>query len=513
MLDLNQISIIFPNGNERILGRQIEISWQRPYISSFDRSGSKEIEIFFTDNYIDDQKTSWSRIARVPYTAEKFIWNFGDRFRSDNCRVAIRTVDSSGKRTILFKSAANFSIFKSVPRSPSVISPSRNMRYSNTVPIILDYQDVIDSSSNRDRVFIYYRSIKKSIPLTAIKERVAIGTGPINWDVSDLPNSDDYELVAFSSDDYGRRSNEVVINNISIFNEGYFIRDFFPPEGFMVINDGDDYTSDTRVRAKLFTYDESTGIHGVKFSELSSEAPHDEISVSSPQFYSESMITNVKDEDGRGVLSAIIQDFGGNRSDPQEESGLFLPPQGKRNFRSLFDTNSTTEIVDLLSTPPSGGEDFGSIHFITSGDKFSLFEMPRELPGAYVELAALPIECNLIAKYSEVIYLSGISSTRNLNLLRYNGTEVEVVYSLSDTESEITAMKQLGSSLYVGCLNGDIYKFDGSSLVLDSNVGGPPSHMLRVGSQMYILVKNINSFYIHNGSSITKLDMESNIIN
>jgi len=332
----------------------------------------------------------------------------------------------------------------------------------------------------------------------------------MEWDVSDLPNSDDYELVIFSSDDYGSRSNEVVIKDVSIFNEGYFVRDFFPPEGFIVINGGESYTDNTRIRAKIFAYDESTGIHGVKFSELDSNPPYDEISVSSPQFYSEDMISNIKDEDGRGVISAIIQDFGGNRSDPQGD--LFLPPYGSRNFRSLLDQGSSTNIVDILSVPPRNEESFGSIHFITTGEKVSLFELLESPPGVYIEKAELPMECNLVENLSDVIYLSGVSDFKSLNLLRYNGTLIETVYSLSDSESEITSMKQFDDYLYIGCLNGDIYKFDGNSLSFDSNLGGTISFMSRIGSLLYILVNNANSFYVHNGVSINKLDIESNII-
>ena len=177
----------------------MEISWQKPKISPSEKFSLMDIEIFFTDNYIDDHRTSWSRIARIPYTANKFIWNFGDRFKSDRCRMGIRVVDPTGKRTKIFKSANNFSILKSVPKSPSVISPAKGMRYSDSMPIVLDFQDTIETHSARDRIFIYYRSVKKEIPLTAIKERVLVSSGPIRWDISDLPNSEDYEIVIFST--------------------------------------------------------------------------------------------------------------------------------------------------------------------------------------------------------------------------------------------------------------------------------------------------------------------------
>jgi len=512
MPNLNQVSIIFPNGNEKIFGRQIEISWQKPRMSSSDRFSLMEIEILFTDNYIDDHKTSWARIARIPYVANNFIWNFGDRFKSKRCRVGIRVIDPTGRRTKIFKSAANFTILKSAPRSPSIISPAKGMRYSNSMPIILDFQDITDSNNSRDRIFIYYRSVKKEISLTAIRERIAIGSGPINWDISDLPNADDYELVIFSSDDHGSRSSEVIIKDISILNEGYFIRDFLPPEGFMVINNGNSYTKETRVNSKLYTYDESTEIHGVRFSELSSEAPYDEISITPPQFYSESMSTSIEDEDGRGVLSAIIQDFGGNRSDPRDD-GLFLPRYGVRNFRSLLDPSSNTQIVDILSIPSSVGESFGSIYFITSGDKLSLFEIKNDADISHREISSLPIECNLITDFSGVVYISGVSQNRTFNLLRYNGNSIEEAYLLDDSESEISSMMQFKNNLYIGCLNGDIYKFDGTSLHLDGSINGAPGIMKTIGSNMYILSRNSSSFYVHNGSSIKELDIESNIVN
>jgi len=190
-----------------------------------------------------------------------------------------------------------------------------------------------------------------------------------------------------------------------------------------------------------------------------------------------------------------------------------MPPYGSRNFRSLLDPNSTINIIDILSIAPASEESFGSIHFITSGEKVSLFELVESPPGVYIEKAALPMECNLVENVSDVIYLSGISDFKSLNLLRYNGELIETVYSLSDPESEITSMKQFGDYLYIGCLNGDIYKFDGNSLSFDLNLGGSISFMVNIGSLLYILVNNSNSFYVHNGVSINKLDIESNIIN
>ncbi|MAH42674.1 hypothetical protein CL614_03025 [archaeon] len=513
MLNLNQISIIFPNGNERIFGRQLEISWNKAHVALSDKFSTKEIEVFFTDNYIDDQKTSWSRIARVPYSADKFIWSFGDRFRSENCRVAVRVVNSTGGRTKLFKSASNFSIYRSSPKPPSVVSPSRSVRYSGVIPIVLDYQGIIGSSGGRDRIFIYYRSTKRNIPLTAIVERVEVGTGPMNWDVSDLPNSDDYEIIIFASDDYGNRSDELVIKDVSIFNEGYFIRDFSPPEGFMIINNGDDYTLDTRVRIKLFAYDEATGVHGLKFAELDPDNPDEALSVTSPLMYSEDAITSIRDEDGKSIVSAIIQDFGGNRiehqSDPDVSGNEF------RNFRSLLKRDSGLEVVDVLSISPSGedDEDVGGIYFITKGSRNALFEMSLDNTGLYSELAELPMECNVIADFLNTRYISGVSNLKNLNLLRYNGDTVDVVYTLFDVESEIVSMRELNGILYIGSLNGDLHKFDGVSLSLDSNLGGVPYFMSQIGSHLYILIKNTNRFFIHNGISIKQLDMESNIIN
>ena len=511
MSGLNQISIMFPNGNEKIQGRQLEISWQKPYSPSFDNLKLKEIEVFFTDNYIDDQRTQWSRIARVPYSAEKFIWNFGDRFRSDSCRVAIRAVKSSGLMTKLFKSASNFSIYKSRARPPVVISPSRSIRYGGMIPIILDYKDIIDSSGGRDKIFIYYRSTKREIPLTPIRERVSVGTGPMEWDVSDLPNSDDYELVVFSSDDYGSRSNEVVVDSISIANEGYFITDSKPPEGFLVVNNGESYTRNTQVNVRLIVYDEATDVHGVYFSQLDSNVPYSEIHRSASQFYSENMITSIADEDGRGVLTAVIQDYGGNRSDPQ--NALFSSPYGLKNFRSLFDVNSQVNVVDVLSVPPSGGSGFGEIYFITSGEKMSLFQVFQSPAGSFAEVAELPMECSLVSYYAEVVYLAGVSSLKNFNLLKLNGGSVESIYVLSDVESEIVSMQEFDSYLYIGCLNGDIYRFDGFSLELNASVNGAPRDMYRVGYHLYILVKDTNSFYVHSGISITRLDVEANIIN
>jgi hypothetical protein len=88
---INRPTLIYPNGGEDILTREIEVLWKEPSPPSTD---NLEVwyEVYFTENYDYMTEPDWKMIASVPSGIGKFLWKVGNSIKSQNVRVGIRGV-------------------------------------------------------------------------------------------------------------------------------------------------------------------------------------------------------------------------------------------------------------------------------------------------------------------------------------------------------------------------------------------------------------------------------------
>ncbi len=469
--------LVYPNGGEDILTREIEISWL-----SFNPASTDNLqtwyEVFFTENFDFETEPDWKMIASVPSSVNKYLWKVGNTIRSKNVRVAVRTVNINGERSDMSISSSSFSIRRAMPVIPSVLSPLPGQRYGSSIRFLFDESGILNSFAQRTKYYIYFSSAKAKIPLTTIAQKIPVGSGPIDWDTSLLPPSDDYIITIYLADDDGNKSQEVNIRDVSIIQEGIFYIDTTPPSGYIQINNSDQFTRDRNVSVRLYSHDEITDIHSMQFIESSGDADI----VSSPESFANLKYWQLSDNDGVKTLKVKFQDFAGNRTDQQEQT-----------FRILLDTKQE-EIVDAHL-------DGDRIWIAKNGNQPSIYVVDPNLSF----ITNVDNKINSITIFNKSLYIAASQTSAKALLYRWTGFALERVIELDDEESEINSITEYKQSLYAGCQNGGLYKYNESTFTLIQKFTNPIKKIVNDNSLLYIILYNTNNLIVFDGNKITRI--------
>lgn len=471
-------TLLFPNGNENILGREIEISWLENFPPSVDNT-QVWYEVFFSENYDYVTEPDWKMIAVVPSGVGKYNWKIGNTIKSKNVRCAVRAVNSRGERSTLSISAASFSIKKSVPNTPVVISPIPNSRYGSSITFNFDDSGILNTFSQRAKYNIYMSSIKAGVPFTPIVQNIPVGTGPIVWDATFVPASDDYVLTVFLLDDDGNKSQEVNIDGVAILHDSFFLIDTKPPTGYVQINNSAQYTKSLDVAVKVFAYDDITGVHAMQFI----EGDKDDV-IGSPEAYTNMKYWTLQDEDGEKILKLRIQDFGGNRS-----------LQTDKVFRVLFDLDNA-DISDVALNKRTG-----DVWAAINGDAPAIYKFtPASSLITYVNE-----EINCITFYDNVLYISAKTEDSTALIYRWTGFLIEEVFALTNIDSEVVSVQEYRGKLYLGSRNGDLHVYDKSVVSTIKNFGKQISKLYSDVSLLYIVTESSKNLQVFDGSAYTEV--------
>jgi len=470
-------TLIFPNGGENLLTREIEISWKEALPSSTD---NLEIwyEIYFTENYDYMTEPDWKMIASIPSKIGKYLWKVGNSIKSKNVRVGVRAVNSRGERSDMSISSSSFSIKRSLPVTPSVISPIPNQRYGSSVKFIFDDSAVLNSFAQRSKYYIYFSSDKASIPFTPVAQKIPVGSGPIVWDTTLIPPSDDYVITIYLADDDGNKSEEVNIK-VSIIQEGFFLIDTKPPSGYIQINNSDQFTKSEDVSVRLYSYDEVTGVHSMQFVETSETDV-----IGPPESFANVKYWKLTEKDGTKTLKVKFQDYGANRTS-----------ENVRTFRVLFDVNND-DVSDIVVQKSNN-----SVWLSKNGENPSIYKI--DPINSFITYVNEKINC--ISFYEDVLYVSVKTSDSTAFVYRWTGFILEEAFSMSDIDSEITSMCQYGKKLFLGCRNGNLYAYDQSSLSLVKYFAFSFYRLYSDNSLLYIIPSNSKIITIYDGNLFSEV--------
>lgn len=476
---INRPTLIYPNGGEEILSREIEISWKEPSPSSSDNLDIW-YEVFFTENYDYLTEPDWKMIASVPSGVGKFLWKVGNSIKSKKVRVGVRAVNSRGERSSLSISASSFSIKKYNPVSPTVLSPVPGGRYGSSVKFIFDDSAILNSFAQRAKYYIYFSSAKAQIPYTPIAQRIPVGTGPIVWDSSLVPPSDDYVFSIYLADDDGNKSQEINVRDVSVIQEGFFLIDTKPPSGYIQINDSDQFTKSTDVSVKMYAFDEVTGVHSVQFFEEGDGT--DEAISGPPDSFANIKYWNLQDKDGVKTIKVRFQDYGGNRTKSDDKI-----------FRVLFELNND-EIADICSQ--------GDIVWLAkNGNNPSIYKFDPK--NSFI--CSVPEEVSCINIYEDVLYVSVKNENSTALVYRWTGIILEKVFSLDEIDSEVSSMHKYKDKLFFGCKNGSLYYYDGLDVVLVKSFDLQIEKIYSDNSLVYIILKNSKTIYMYDGQLFSEV--------
>ena len=475
----SQPTLIYPNGNEIISAKYIIIEWKES-IPVSDGSVSW-YEIYYTDNYDYLEEPDWKMIAIVPSGITKFEWKIGNLIKSKQCRVAIRSVNNKGEKSDYSISAYNFSIQRSLPYTPSIISPVNGGEYSDSIKIIFDEKAVYNNASRRSKYYIYFRSSKLGIPLSPIAQRIPIGTGPIVWDIHLLEPSDDYIITVYAADDDGNRSSEVNISDIKIINQGFFLIDTIPPDTYVQINSGNQFTKSRDVSVRLFAYDETTSPHALQFIEGDN--------IGEPESIQEIRFWKLSEEDGTKIINVKYQDFGGNRSSVKDQI-----------FRTFFDLNNQS-ISDIVMQKLEGEY---ILWIAVNGEYPSIYKSD---PNTSL-VSRVNEKINSISIYKDLLYVAVQTSDSTGLLYKIsNNNKITESLSITDEQSEINSIQEYKSYLYIGSSNGSLYVYDGKTSSLIRDFDQPIKTLFSDASLLYITFYHSNYFFIYDGYNFTEVSL------
>lgn len=477
----NRPTLIFPNGGESILTRAIEISWLEPRPLSTDNL-PVWYEVFYSEDYDGLDEPDWKQIASVPAGTTKFQWKIGNYIKSQYIRVAVCAVNTRGERSLMSVSADSFEIKREFPLTPSVLSPVPQTRYGNSVDIVFDDIAITNTFGQRAKYYVFFSSEKARIPFSPIAQKVPVGTGPLIWDTSLLPPSDDYIITVYLADDSGNKSDEVNIRDIEIVNEGMFLIDTQPPSGYVDINNGAEFTRRADVTVRLFAYDRVTGPHSMEFV----EGDH----VSSPESYVNLKYYRFVNEqdgtlsDGQKTLKVLFQDFGANRTSELHKI-----------FRTTFQLNNDdiADVVLELNT--------GTLWVGINGTQPALYKIDATSNFQ----TNVPESINALGILNSTAYISVTTDDHTALVYRWNGEMLVTIIGLSDTDSEVLSLETYRQSLYAGSLSGALYRYNEIAVDLIHTFDAPVAHMFSDGSLLYILLRNKPSIFIYDGSSFTEV--------
>lgn len=464
---------IYPNGGEIITEPYVYITWIEP--ASY--SGSNLwYEIYFSDSWTFDKEPDWIQIAVLPADNYSYLWDIPSHVSSEKCRLAMRVRTANGNRTPYILSADTFIVRKQNLIPPSIISPVENSRYQQFVPIIIDYGSVVGTGSERGSYQIYYSSGGDE-NWRVIQENIRVGSEPLYWDVRDLPVRDDYVVKIVMTDSYENSSIPVFVRNLKIFPMNYFIFDTQPPVGTINVVNDQDFTNERNIILSLRAFDESTGIKSVSIRENFNGTK----TTGTEQEMADMKTWYVAGTDGLRYIESIFKDYGGN-SVNENDIGEF--------FRKYVGNNNEQISCILLVLD---GTDL-TLWTAFGGSAPVLFQN-RSL---HVSLTG---ETTAMEVFNGFLYIGVEKDEHKGTLQKMEGTTIRDIYSFTTKDTLITQMRTMGNHLYIGLQNGELYDFDGTTLVFAYDFGSQIESLCTEGSLLYVGVENTETAYTYDGSN------------
>tara|TARA_B100001778_G_scaffold334404_1_gene345630 strand:+ start:41033 stop:42505 length:1473 start_codon:yes stop_codon:yes gene_type:complete len=485
----NKPTLLYPNGREDIIGRVIKIEWEEPLQPSNDLT-QVWYEVFYSEFYDQLDEPDWKKIAVLPAGNNFFNWKIGNSIKSQRCKVAIRSVNIRGERSEFSVSADLFSLRREQPPAPAVLSPLPGARYGSSVEISFDDSAILNTFGQRAKYYIYFRSNKAGVPYTPVAQGIPPGTGPIIWDTSSLPPADDYVIVTYLADDDGNKSQETNIENVSIFNEGFFLIDTKPPTGFVQINNADQFTREEDVTVKLFAFDETTGIHAMRFIERTNTSEGEGEDIDRPaEAFAEIKYYTFDEGDGDKVLKVLFQDYGGNRTS-----------EIQRPFRVGFERDNSIISDIVLQRTATGDVVWAAINESQPG----LYRIDNS--GASLILRTNE-DINALALLTDTVYIAVATDDGRALIYRDSGLGPAPVIELEESQSEVISMENYSDNLYIGTVGGMLYRYDEAAVNLIQTFNAPIEKLYSDDALLYIILRNSTKIIVYDNATFTEVDL------
>jgi hypothetical protein len=114
---------------------------------------------------------------------------------------------------------------------------------------------------------------------------------------------------------------------------------------------------------------------------------------------------------------------------------------------------------------------------------------------------SLSYEATAMEMFKGFLYIAVKKSEHVGVLQKMDDTTISDIYAFVAEDTMITQMKSLGSYLYFGLQNGDLYQFDGTTVSLVYAFGSQIESLYADNSMLYIGIENAEAPYVYDGTN------------
>lgn len=441
-------TLVFPNGGERLSSPTLTVRWLPPTrVDDDDRDGY--VEVFYCLSFDPRLGADWVMVARVPATADRFEWRVPGSLRSDRLRVAVRTVNAKGERSVMSASAADVSVNRRSVPTPAIVTPRPGDRIDGSCQIAV----ACDGLPPRAHYRLSYASAKAGVPLTTLAPELLARDIPYTWVTASLPSADDYVLHVTVVDPDGRDGESVTSGPLTVAHEGYLIFDTLPPTAEVVVDGGATFSRSKDVSVGVYADDAATAPQAFRLSDGGVSAP--------PQRPGPATAYALHGDDGVKRVSLAVQDFGGNRV-----GDLPVPPSPVNALRV-----GGAAVADFDLQVSAGYRLVGA----TSGPSAAAYQSVTtvESRGFPRRVRAVPGEPTAVAVSSDQLYVASRDGD-GVSRVRLAGSFGWVVVLEMPTGVWATSMAAFGPGVLVGGSDGTLRRYDGSATAAVAAVNAVP---------------------------------------
>jgi hypothetical protein len=291
-----------------------------------------------------------------------------------------------------------------------------------------------------------------------------------------------------------------IIKKISIKHSGDFIVDTVPPDGSVIINNGDPFTKSATVSLSLEASDETTDIASISIRniDITTETNEDGTTEETVEIYpfleniefSSEKFWNLTDKESIKVVEVNFIDYAGNES-------VFISNSAVRKLFTIEDE----EVVDSVLV--------GDIIYTATDHEVYIYRSFSGVIGTFTGII-VDLEENSGSLYLAMNGLggfvaSGLGDTSQV-FIYLDGEFI----STNTFDCLITDMASYNGDLYVVLENGELYKKDSSAWFLVAEISNDVSYIDGKDDYLYIVYSDIDDISLYNGESFADISMFDN---
>ena len=444
----------------------MEVTW-REAIPPDPCDNEVTYEIQLTRTFSED--SGWQTIAMDVPQGTSLLVDFGVIPASDDCAIRIRGRDRNNLFSTWSTSNIAFSIANHPPEPVDIVYPLGNETIDNGLLVIWSEATARDIDGHAVTYRIEVTPLFSSDQAWVVvpnADALPEGTTSFSVNTFDFPDGDDYGLRIIPTDEMGADGLPAAVGHIKVKHNGNFFVDTLPPEGTMMINDGQDLANDRRVKLNLFAIDVASGVKEVRFRNL------DEDCWSEWTTYSEEKFWNLSSGDGVKRVLVQYRDWAGNTSEACDCEII---------SRVLCDDGNATGVDSLNGKLYASFDRHGNLVEYRVMSRTAInFDQPQ--------LTAL-------ARVGRFLYVAAHDPVANNTFVyTFDGAIRQSVV----VPGKVLTMVGFLDKLYAGTLAGRIYQISGSAVAVVYNPSIPyPIQRLRSdGIDIFAAVQGGSSYLI-----------------